>query len=82
MSDATRLDRREFVKLLGGGIVVFVNLGPKTLFNSRAPTQFQRGYPEDLNAYLRGGRNANAICSPERRFHFILKGLLPKSLRI
>jgi len=52
MSDATRFDRREFVKLLGGGIVVFVNLGPRTLFNSRAPTPFQRGYPEDINAYL------------------------------
>jgi isoquinoline 1-oxidoreductase len=52
MSDATRIDRREFVKRLGGGIVVFVNLGPRTLFNSRAPTPFQRGYPEDINAYL------------------------------
>ncbi|KPJ93186.1 MAG: hypothetical protein AMS18_05870 [Gemmatimonas sp. SG8_17] len=52
MSEATHLDRREFVKALGGGIVVFVNLGPVTLFNSRAPNAFQRGYPEDINAYL------------------------------
>lgn len=52
MSDMTRMDRREFVKLLGGGIVVVVNLGPLTLFNSRDPLDFQRGYPEDINAYL------------------------------
>jgi isoquinoline 1-oxidoreductase len=52
MSDVTRMDRREFVKLLGGGIVVIVNLGPLTLFNSRAAEAFQRGYPEDINAYL------------------------------
>ncbi len=52
MSDTHRIDRREFVKLLGGGIVVIVNLGPLTLFNSRAPGEFQRRYPEDINAYL------------------------------
>ncbi len=52
MSDATRMDRREFVKLMGGGIVVVVNLGPLTIFNSSAPQPFQRGYPEDINAYL------------------------------
>ncbi len=52
MSEMTRMDRREFVKLLGGGIVVFVNLGPIVKSNSRAPLQFQRGYPEDINAYL------------------------------
>jgi isoquinoline 1-oxidoreductase len=46
------MERREFVKLLGGGIVVIVNLGPLTLFNSRDPVGFQRGYPEDINAYL------------------------------
>ncbi|NIN71142.1 MAG: molybdopterin-dependent oxidoreductase [Gemmatimonadetes bacterium] len=52
MSDKSQMDRREFVKLLGGGIVVVVNLGPLTLFNSRDPLDFQRGYPEDINAYL------------------------------
>ncbi len=52
MSDMRPMDRREFVKLLGGGIVVVVNLGPLTLFNSRDPLDFQRGYPEDINAYL------------------------------
>jgi isoquinoline 1-oxidoreductase len=46
------MDRREFVKLLGGGIVVVVNLGPLTLFDSLDPDTLQRGYPEDINAYL------------------------------
>jgi len=53
MSDVTGMDRRAFVKLLGGGILVSVNLGPLTLFNSSAEPAFQgRGYPEDINAYL------------------------------
>ncbi len=52
MSDAIRIDRRDFVKLLGGGVLVCVNLGPLTMFNSRDPQRFQRGYPEDINAYL------------------------------
>ena len=51
MTDAARMDRREFVKLLGGGIVVIVNLGPMTVQNSPAP-QGRRSYPEDINAYL------------------------------
>ncbi|UCF20527.1 MAG: xanthine dehydrogenase family protein molybdopterin-binding subunit, partial [Gemmatimonadota bacterium] len=57
MNDATRMDRRDFVKMLGGGIVVIVNLGPLTLFNSRAPEEFQRRYPEDINAYLHIAEN-------------------------
>lgn len=53
MSDVTGMDRRDFVKLLGGGILVCVNMGPLTLFNSSAEPAFQgRGYPEDINAYL------------------------------
>ncbi|NIM48694.1 MAG: molybdopterin-dependent oxidoreductase [Gemmatimonadales bacterium] len=53
MSDATRMDRREFVKLLGGGIVVLVNLGPLALFDPRIPEEEQRRrYPDDINAYL------------------------------
>src|ERR1700719_2611093 len=43
---AMRADRREFCKLLGGGIVVLI-VQPSGLFGQR------RGYPEDPNAYLR-----------------------------
>ena len=52
MSDATRMDRREFVKLLGGGIVICVNLGSLNGLAARQAQGFQRGYPEDINAYL------------------------------
>jgi isoquinoline 1-oxidoreductase len=53
MSEAKAIDRRDFVKVLGGGILVTVNLGPLTLFNSTAEPAYQgRGYPEDINAYL------------------------------
>jgi nicotinate dehydrogenase subunit B len=40
-------DRRDFLRLVGGGIAVFVTLGPEDLFG-----QGRRIYPEDLNAYL------------------------------
>lgn len=43
----TALDRRHFCKLLGGGIVVLITAKPTELLAQR------RGYPEDLNAYLR-----------------------------
>lgn len=47
---ATSFNRREFVKLLGGGIVVLITMPPAELFG-----QQRRGpsYPEDPNAYLR-----------------------------
>ena len=42
------VDRRTFCKLVGGGIVVLVTAKPAELFS-----QQRRGYPEDLNAFLR-----------------------------
>ena len=47
MSSPGKLDRRRFFQLTGGGIAVFVGLGPKALFAQQPPS-----YPEDLNAYL------------------------------
>ena len=41
------LDRREFCRLLGGGIVVIITTKPADLFAQRT------NYPEDPNAYLR-----------------------------
>ncbi|HUP43948.1 MAG TPA: molybdopterin cofactor-binding domain-containing protein, partial [Thermoanaerobaculia bacterium] len=46
-----RVDRREFCKLLGGGIVVLVTTPPADLFGQGA------SYPEDPNAYLRIDEN-------------------------
>ena len=48
------LDRRAFVKLAGGGVIVLVTAKPSELF-----AQQRRGYPEDLNAYLRIDENGH-----------------------
>ena len=52
---ALELDRRGFVKLVGGGIVVFVSLGGTAVLDPDVGlAQQPRGrYPDDLNAYLR-----------------------------
>jgi nicotinate dehydrogenase subunit B len=47
-----RLDRRAFLKLVGGGIVVLVRLRPPA-----ALAQGRRAYPTDINAYLRIDEN-------------------------
>jgi isoquinoline 1-oxidoreductase len=47
------LDRREFIKLLGGGIFVFFTVGDYSLLTA----QERRGYPTDFNAYLRIGED-------------------------
>ncbi len=52
------LDRREFLKLVGGGIVVFFATGDPLI-----PQQRQsRGYPEDYNAYLLIGEDGRVSC--------------------
>jgi isoquinoline 1-oxidoreductase len=54
MRDLTRMTRREFVRRVGGGIVVFIAAGPSLLDCS--PDSDRRGgndYSEDINAYLR-----------------------------
>lgn len=51
MSDVWLMDRRDFVKALGGGIVVLVNLPLRSLADLDHLRQ-RRGYPEDVNAYL------------------------------
>jgi isoquinoline 1-oxidoreductase len=52
MNRSIAMDRRSFVKLLGGGIVVTASLGPGRLFGQGRPP-----YPEDFNAYLRIDEN-------------------------
>ena len=47
------VDRREFCKLLGGGIVILVTTSPMDLFAQRTK------YPEDPNAYLRIDENGD-----------------------
>jgi isoquinoline 1-oxidoreductase len=53
MPDTSRVDRRDFVKALGGGILVVVNLPmARALSPAEEMQRRQRGYPEDINAYL------------------------------
>ena len=49
-SSGRSLHRRDFIRLLGGGIIVLFNADLSDLFAQETRT---RGYPTDFNAYLR-----------------------------
>ena len=51
MNARAEMDRRSFIEILGGGILVVVSLGPDALEGQER----RRGYPSDVNAYLRIG---------------------------
>jgi isoquinoline 1-oxidoreductase len=53
------LTRREFVKLLGGGIIILFSLGDPSVLQAR---RRGRGYPDDFNAYLRIGADGRVTC--------------------
>lgn len=54
------VDRREFLKLLGSGIVVTLSVGPSFAFQG----QRRRGsrLPDDFNAFLRIGEDGSVTC--------------------
>jgi isoquinoline 1-oxidoreductase len=54
-----QLNRREFVKLLGGGIIILFFFGDRSLLEAR---RRGRGYPDDFNAYLRIGEDGRITC--------------------
>jgi len=51
--------RREFLKLVGGGIIVFFSVGDISILEAQRQG---RGYPEDFNAYLRIGADGRVTC--------------------
>lgn len=53
MTTAFDMNRRSFIKLVGGGIVVIVSLGPSALLAQDR----RRAYPTDVNVYLRIGED-------------------------
>ncbi len=53
------LSRREFLKTLGGGIVIFFFVGDISVLEAQ---RRGRGYPEDFNAYLRIGPDGRVSC--------------------
>ena len=52
------LSRREFIKAIGGGIIILFWLGDDSILEA----QRRRGYPEDFNAYLRIGPDGKVTC--------------------
>jgi isoquinoline 1-oxidoreductase len=48
------LSRRQFIKVLGGGIVIFFTVGDSSLLEAQGQ---RREYPTDFNAYLRIGED-------------------------
>ncbi len=60
---ATTVDRREFLKLTGTGLLVAVALDAFTLAQEGPrPPQPRTGYPSDLNAYLHVGADGRVTC--------------------
>ena len=60
MMNPFSLSRREFLKALGGGIIIFFSYGDLTAQERRPP-----GYqdlPTDFNAFLRIGANGRVTC--------------------
>jgi len=53
------LSRREFVKALGGGIIIFFCIGDSSVLEAQ---RRGRGYPDDFNAYLRIGPDGRVTC--------------------
>jgi len=53
------LNRREFVKLMGGGIIILFSIGAPSVLQARGRG---RGYPDDFNAYLRIEEDGRVTC--------------------
>ena len=56
------VDRRQFLKLLGGGIVILFSVGEPSTLLLEAQRRFGRDYPTDFNAYLRIGEDGRVSC--------------------
>ena len=54
-----QLDRREFLKYVGGGIIILFTIADPSVLEAR---RRGRGYPDDFNAYLRIGANGRVTC--------------------
>ncbi|TET71247.1 MAG: isoquinoline 1-oxidoreductase, partial [Candidatus Aminicenantes bacterium] len=57
------LDRREFIKLFGGGIVILVSIrDAEALLQETRRRRFRPELPEDFNAFLRIGEDGRVSC--------------------
>jgi nicotinate dehydrogenase subunit B len=62
ISDSLLADRREFLRILGGGIFVFVTLGEAEVLAQRGRGGFGQRTPTDFNAFLRIGEDGRVSC--------------------
>jgi len=61
--DASSTDRREFLKIVGGGILVLVSLGEgEALAQAKRGGGFGRQLPSDVNAFLKIGEDGRVSC--------------------
>ncbi len=56
------LPRRDFLKILGGGILIAFSYGEAFPFQEAPGRRFGRGYPEDWNAYLHIAEDGKVTC--------------------
>jgi nicotinate dehydrogenase subunit B len=59
ITTGAHLSRREFLKRLGGGIIIFFCIGDSSLLEAQ---RRGREYPDDFNAYLRIGADGRVTC--------------------
>jgi len=63
MGPPSSLSRREFMKMVGGGIVIFVTYGEELAFQEPARVQGGRpSLPTDFNAFLKIGEDGRVTC--------------------
>lgn len=62
IADRYPLSRRDFLKRLGGGIIVLWAMPANLVSSLAAQERMQRSYPTDFNAYLRIGENGRVTC--------------------
>ncbi len=56
------LNRREFLKLLGGGVIVFFSIDAAALQEEARRRGFRQSLPTDFNAFLRIGEDGRVTC--------------------
>jgi len=59
ITDGIPATRREFLKRIGGGIIIFFAVGDVSVLEAQ---RRQSGYPSDFNAYLRIGEDGRVTC--------------------
>ena len=59
ITDGIPATRREFLKRIGGGIIIFFAVGDVSVLEAQ---RRQSGYPSDFNAYLRIGEDGRVAC--------------------